>query len=157
MRSLLTTILLLSATTAHAAETKKLKVVVHELGTQGGIPADNGSTLSLQVCQALSEIGGYDVVCTDELKAMAEMQQRKLDLNACDSDTCFKQLGELAAADRLITGSVGRLDKSTVLTLNLIDAVTGKVLARASDKVQGGVSEVLDRIKPTLKKLLATK
>ena len=86
------------ASTAHADEPKKLKIVVHD-GTQGGIPADNGSTLSLQVCQSLSEIGGYDVVCTDELKAMAEMQQRKLDLNACDSDTCFKQLGELASAE----------------------------------------------------------
>ena len=57
----------------------------------------------------------------------------------------------------MITGSVGKLDKSTVLTLNLVDATSGKVLARASDKVQGGVSDLLDRIKPTLKKLLTGK
>jgi len=136
---------------------KKLKVVVHELATQGGIPADNGATLSLQVCQELGTLNEFDVICTDELQAMAEMQQRKLDLNACGSDDCLKLIGELSQADRLITGTVGKLDKSTVLTLNMVDAATGKVLARASDKVNGGVDAIVDRIKPTLKKLISTK
>lgn len=142
---------------APAAPAKKIKFVVHELSTQGGIPSDNGATLSLQVCQELAALGDYDVICTDELRAMAEMQQRKLDLNACSSDECLKMIGELSQADRLVTGSVGKLDKSTVLSLNLVDAASGKVLARASDKVNGGIDAVLDRIKPTLKKLLAAK
>jgi hypothetical protein len=149
--------LLAIALAAAPAPAKKIKFVVHELATQGGIPADNGATLSLQVCQELAQLGDYDVICTDELRAMAEMQQRKLDLNACDSDNCLKMIGELSQADRLVTGSVGKLDKATVLNLNLVDAQSGKVLARASDKVNGGIDAILDRIKPTLKKLLAPK
>ena len=141
------------ALAAAPAPAKKLKFVVHELATQGGIPPDNGATLSLQVCQELAALGDYDVICTDELRAMAEMQQTQASTECVQSsDDCLKMIGELSQADRLVTGSVGKLDKSTVLESQLARRRERQSFARASDKVNGGVDAVLERIKPTLEK-----
>ena len=77
------------------------------------------------------------------LLAKANMQERL----GCDDTQCWIELAGALNAQYLVTGTVGRLGETTVLSVQLIDAKKAEVLGRASDQVKGGFDAVLPRVR----------
>lgn len=153
---LIATLTLIWASAAFAGE-KAPKYAVSELEAQGGVEKNVAALLSTEVCNKLYEIRKAEVVCPSDLKALAQVQGQVLALGGCKDGNCTKNLAKLAKADRVITGSVGKVGEAFLLQLALTDAKNGKILARVSENAEGDASELLNRIGPAVTKLTAKK
>lgn len=62
---------------------------------------------------------------------------------ACNSSECQVQMGELLGVDRIINGSISKVDKLYTLNLKMIDVESGKnILSHAID-IRGSMEDVL--------------
>lgn len=142
----------LGAGVASAAD----KVAVRGFNAKGVDPAIAG-TLETSFCNALAE-QSMEVMCPDEMKALAGHEQIQLGVGSCaeNDDACIKATAKAAEAPRVVTGEVSKLGETFIISVALIDAATGKVLARGSDKTTK-LEDLLDKLPALAKKLASAK
>ncbi|NOZ85412.1 MAG: hypothetical protein GXP49_03945 [Deltaproteobacteria bacterium] len=132
---------------------KKVTIGVQDL-TAKGVDKDTVSTLTDLLCTEVSKDKRFEVGCADDLRAVLANSGLNIKLGGCDDGECLKKLGTALNKEKFISGSVGKIGKSYVITLKMSDAATGKVEKRASQTVEGDVSKLLDGIKKAAKALL---
>src|SRR5260221_2094406 len=134
----------LTALPARAADAKK-KLAVSELKVQGVEP----NVAALAQSQLCAEIGNTDkveVVCPDDIRAIAEIAKMNGMVGACSSDQCVKQLAEISKADQVLTGELSKVEKQLVMSLTLREAATGKVLTRVVERLPSDADGILKGI-----------
>ena len=98
-----------------------------------GIASSLTQLLSLE----LKKFEGMGVISRDEIQTMLRFETDKQILQ-CTSDTsCLVEIGGALGVDWLVSGSVGRLGESYVITLKLMDVARAKVVNRAAESFQG--------------------
>ena len=117
-------------------EVDRLVVLVLPLTAQRVSP-DLVATIDELLATELSGWPGFDVVTLADLDALLEAEKLK-DLLGCDDISCAAEIGGAAGADRILTGSVGRLDTNFVVTLRWLDAVYSEPLGRSSQQSESG-------------------
>lgn len=123
-----------------------------------GVDAAVASTVETSFCTALAADRSLEVVCPDDLQALLAQRQAQFGLGGCDSneEKCLKDLAQLSQASRIVSGEVSRVGELFVVSATLVDARSGKVLARASEKVKK-VEALLDAVGPLAGKLAQAK
>ena len=120
------------------------KLVLMPLEAKG---TDKGevATLTESLCIEAGKLGRYEVLCPSELRALLEhsSQQR---LMGCETDDCIAQIGNLVAADRIMLGSVGKVEDTYTVTVRMMDPAGAKVIGRASRGVKQQLARVLDQL-----------
>ena len=148
----------IAAPTAQAqekAESKSSKVAVRSFAAKG-VETSVAGTIETAFCDALSK-QSLEVVCPDDVKALMSVRQTDLGLGNCDSEEeCTKQVAKISEASRVVTGEVSRLGDSYIVSASMIDADSGKVLGRASEKT-GKLEALLDKLEGLAKKLVSSK
>jgi TolB-like protein len=129
----------------------KPRVAIKDLD-RSGVDENTASLLTSQLCTALSK-HDVDVICASDLAALLGQAAIQQQLSSCEGDDCLKALGAAAKAQYVVAGSIGKLDETYVLTVQLVDGKTSKVIARVSEKTDGKVSDLLERIPDIAKKL----
>lgn len=120
-------LLLLSAASARAAARTTLAVL--EL-TDGGVGAQTARNLTDVVAATLNDVGVFSVITRADMRRMLEIEQEKQILG-CESDvSCLAEVGGALGAALFVTGSVGRVGGSTLLSLALVDTQGARVRAR---------------------------
>lgn len=106
-----------------------------------GVEEGVGVTAVAAIADVLTRHEGYKVVTSEELKGILDHEKTKA-MMGCDEDTaCIAEVGAAAKTDRVIATTVGRVGKSLVLSLTLVDPGQAAPLARESATV--GVPEEL--------------
>ena len=142
---------MLVGTTALAE--KKISVGVQDLEAKK-VDKDTVSTLTDILCTEMSKDKRYEVSCADDLRAILEHSGLNIQMGGCDDGECLKKLGEALNKEKFVSGSVGKIGDSFVITLKMSDVATGKVEKRHSETVKGDVGKLLDGIKLALTNLL---
>jgi TolB-like protein len=143
------------AQAADKAPAEKTRVAVRTFAAKG-VDASVAGTIETSFCDALSK-QPFDVICPDDLKALLSVKQADLGLGTCENDDdCIKSIAKLSEAKRVVTGEVSKLGDSFIVSVTMIDAESGKVLSRASDKTLK-VEALLDKLEGLAKKLGAAK
>ena len=145
--------LLVSASALAKDSAKKVSVGVQDLEAKG-IDKDTVSALTDLLCTEVSKDKRFEVGCADDLRAILANSGLNIKLGGCDDGECLKKLGNALNKEKFISGSVGKVGKSYVITLKMSDAATGKVEKRASETVEGDVGKLLEGIKKAAKALL---
>ena len=107
--------------------------------------------VALDVAEELGRRPGLRVVTMDEIAAMLQ-HQAELQLTACDDESCLTRVAELAQAQLVLTGSVGKVGQGLLLSLRLIDTRAASSTASASrvfaslDELTSAVPEVVDEL-----------
>lgn len=125
--------------------------------TAKGVDISIAAILETQFCGALAR-QSVETVCPQELRMLITMRQADLGIGACDGaeDECLADIVKLSNADRVVTGEVARLAGSYIVSVSLLDAASGRVIARASETVKGE-DKLLSVLDPLAKKLTSTK
>lgn len=145
--------LALAADPAPKAEAAKVqKVAVKELSAKG-IDAETASTLSEVACTDLGKSGAYQVLCPGDILALLAATQQAALMGGCDDAACNEQLSKVLDAPLILSGTIGKVDKSFVITLSLIDAKSQNILKRASEDVSGA-DKLLDGVHKAVASLL---
>jgi hypothetical protein len=107
------------------------RVVVPDLVPQGVEPAV-ARTLSDAVLTRLGAVDGLTVIARRDLEQVLDQEQQK-QLVGCGADsTCLTALVGALDADRLLTGTVGKLGESHLVTLALLDTRSGALVRRVT-------------------------
>lgn len=133
----------------------KTRVAVRSFAAKG-VDLSVAQTVETSFCTALSD-AGYDVLCPDDVKALIASKATELGTGACDSDAeCIQNIVKVSNAARVVSGEVSKLGDTYILSVSMIDAKTGSVVGRSSEKTNK-LEGLLDKVEPLAKKLAAGK
>ena len=141
-----------------AAAADQPVVAVFEIENAAELPADLVSGLTDYLRVKLSETRAVRVVDKGEQQAQLRRlieEQKQASYQACYEEACQIPLGKELAADRILRGSIARFGDQYVLSIELIDLVTGTSAAAASDKsAAGGQEELLASVERVVASLM---
>lgn len=120
---------LLIAGPAHA-EGGTVTVLVLDTQTASPTDAAAAATLGDELTRLVSARPGLRVVSQSDLAAMVEHEADRQQF-ACTDDRCMAELSQLAAANRVVASSLGRVGGELIVNLSLLDPAQGRSLGSA--------------------------
>lgn len=138
-----------------AATRAMRNVAVLELKAEGEGAAPIANALGAVITSAVSTRPGFVAVSRHELKALLA-HTADASLLGCQSLNCMTDIAKLADAERIVSGSVGRVegtDAAWLITLSLIDPSVPAILERANATWRGPAVEIVTTIPPLLDRL----
>lgn len=121
-------LLLLAQTTAPPCQ-----VAVLDVDAGAGVLAENAATLTDVVTGEVAEgMTGCSVLARSELRALLNFETER-QLAGCTDESCLAELGDALGVDRLVMGSLSKLEGHTVLALRLVDLKRARVERRVTD------------------------
>lgn len=141
---------------AEPAPTERTRVLVYALKT--GAPELEGVARRLtdRLLVHLGRKSSLAVIGETELELMLSQAEMKIALSEPDclaADACLTRLSEAAHTEYLVTGRVGRLGKSLLVTLSLTD-VRRAAIARGETCLAEGEIELLSELDQAADRLL---
>jgi TolB-like protein len=115
---------------APAGAASRQKIAVLDVRAVQGVQPGTASVLTAIVVDETSR-GGYDVVSQADIMTLLGFERQKRILG-CSEDSCLAELGGALGADYVLSGQVGEIGSRYHLSVQLLDARRGKVIARAA-------------------------
>lgn len=101
----------------------KQSIAVLNIDTKGVI--QNSEEMGYLVRLELEKTKTYSVL--DKYEVNEVIKANEIDISNCYSKTCLVNTGKLLKADKMLSGSVERLDEKVVVSLRIIDVATGAI------------------------------
>ncbi len=102
-----------------------------------GHRAELGPSLTQLLALELKKVEGLSVISRDEIETMLKYEADK-QLIQCKSDiACIIEIGGALGVDYLVSGAIGQLDDTTVISLKLFDVAHSEVKARVAESFRG--------------------
>jgi TolB-like protein len=111
-----------------------------------GVPDDVAGNLTQVLSAELKRIDGTSVISREDIAAMLQVQETKLKAG-CDDMECLAEIGGALGVDRLVTGSVGKLSGSYVVSLRLISSRHSRVEHLVTESFSGAEDQLIRAVK----------
>ncbi|MBL7959562.1 hypothetical protein JNL27_04915 [bacterium] len=141
MKSIFPVILILILTADSSAQEKKVTVAVLDFRALTIVKQEEIVTLTSKFRASLAETKKFIMLERSDMEVILKEQDFSLS-DVCNTAECAVQVGQLLAAEKIITGDLGKVGQSYTVTVRIIDVSTGKVEQTASEEYKG-VSEGL--------------
>ena len=125
-----------SPVAATAATTAQCKAAVLDLQAGEGVTKERAAALTEVVT---AEAGAHlpcSVLSRTEIRALVSFEVER-QLSGCDASGCLAEIGEALGVDRLVLGTISRIDARTLVSLRLVDMKTMQVARRITDSFEG--------------------
>lgn len=127
----------------HDATAPSCKAAVLDLAAGEGVTVERAASLSEVVVGEVGQsLRGCSVVSRSELRALVSFETER-QLSGCDSESCLAEVGEALGVDRLVIGTVARVDTRTLVALRLVDMRDLRVVRRVTDSFEGPAGDAL--------------
>ncbi|MCK6552116.1 PEGA domain-containing protein [Myxococcota bacterium] len=121
---------------------KNPRFVILEIGG-AGLSDEVAKNLIHVVASELRRIPGSAVLSRDEVQAMLGAEQLRQVLDASCDRACFSRLAGALDADYVVTGQVGLLEQTYVVSLAALDQRTDGSARRVTETYEGSADELL--------------
>lgn len=153
-KSLLMMTLILTVARLTAAQTANIQASAATLATKvavldlkaSGIDATVAKNLTELITAESAKIPGYKIIAHSEVKDLVNFEVEKQSMG-CDDPSCFTELGSALGVDLVVSGSVGKVGETIVVTLKLIDVKKVESKNRVGDTLVGDVAILPDYIR----------
>lgn len=111
------------------------KIAVMDVVVRAGVPTSVASVLSDGiVAEVRRRRARSQVISADEIRAMLQVvgERQKLGCRGDKDVACIAEIGGALGADQMVTGTLGKLGRTYVFSLKLIDVSRARVLRSAS-------------------------
>lgn len=105
----------------------------------------NLAPISDMVAKEVTTKSNTQVFYLDDVRAMLKAEGID-DLLNCYSDSCISRIGSFIGVDKVVIGRLGRLGKSFVFDLKMVDVLRDRTINRASVSVTEDLGKVLTEI-----------
>ena len=130
-----------------------LLVAVLDLKTSAGVEGV-GKALSTLVTSEVGQRPGFKAISRNELKALLA-HQADARLLGCDQPACLADIGKLANAQRVISGSLEKGEQDAIVfSLTLIDPEGPTILERVAYTWRSAPDDIVDLARPAVDRLL---
>jgi len=137
---------------AEPPEQPQVLVAVPELVPLGVEPA-----LAQNLTAVIAaELGRYDhvrVISSREIAMLLGVERQK-ELLGCADESCVAQLAGAMGAEKILSGQLGTVEQSLVLTLQLTDVKSARVDGRQVKVVPAGKNQLVDAVRATVTALM---
>ncbi|MBE3130170.1 MAG: hypothetical protein IMZ54_05565, partial [Acidobacteria bacterium] len=134
---------------AHAEQPKPILSIL-DLRTSGVSKADADVLLDY-LSSHLVESGAYTII--DRSQRETVLKEIEFSQSDCTDEACQLRIGKLLSANRIVIGSVGKLDQIYLLTLKMIEVETGRLLKAVSGQYKS-MGEMISDGKDLVRRLL---
>lgn len=135
-------------TTTQKTTIPKPTVAVLDLKVISGLTPEEASALTSKFRSALIQTRKYNVLERSDMEAILKEQDFSLSDN-CNSAECAVQVGQLLAAEKMITGDIGKLGNTFTISVRIIDVSSSKIEDTQSAEYKGdpeGLIKTLDQM-----------
>ena len=148
------TIFVLSAflSPVFAETSEKDSIVVWRIEPKTGVTDKEADTISGIVTAEVGRVSGKKTVGENEMKALLVGEEMKLQCGAEDS-ACVAEIGAALGAPESITGTISKMGKYWILTLQRLNVRNVEVISRYEKKIKGDVNLLIESISPAVKHL----
>jgi TolB-like protein len=112
------------------------KAAVLDLQAQGGISKERAQVLTDVIASAVRGPLQCTVLSRTDIRALVSFEEEK-QLAGCDKESCIAEIGDALGVDRLVIGSIARIDERVVISLRLVDMHEMRVLESVTDSYIG--------------------
>jgi TolB-like protein len=127
-------------------EGEELNLAVMPLAARGMEQSAADSLTSILSAQ-LNQIKGISVISQDDIKAMLSQASMASEMGCLDSLECVVEIGASLGLSKLVTGAVGKVTDSYVVSIQLIDVRKAEVDNRVLESFAGDERELQNAIK----------
>jgi TolB-like protein len=150
----LLTLALLAAAVDPAAGADDDKPNLLVLGLEpAGVTPDEAKILDGMIANALTRHADIQVVTSDELKQMMELEGEKQALG-CDDTSCLGEIAGAMGAQYVLFGKAGRFGELFVVQVNLFDSTQAKAVTRQEIQ-ERELEQVAERVQPAVDAIVA--
>jgi TolB-like protein len=125
---------------------KQASIAVFDL-VASGVPAETATNLTQILAVEVKKVPGTKVIARDDIRAVLNLEAQKQLLGCSDSTACLAEIGGALGVDYLLSGVVGRIADTHVISLRLIDPSTLDVKSRISDSFVGPEDQLVGAIR----------
>ncbi|HNW82314.1 MAG TPA: hypothetical protein PKG52_05410 [bacterium] len=125
---------------------ENLKLAVMPLAARG-VETATADALTAILSSELNSIQGVSVISQDDIKAMLAKAEMDSTMQCSDSMECIIEIGASLGLSKLITGSVGKVKNTWVISVQLIDTRRAEVDNRVLESFDGEQDELRNAIK----------
>jgi TolB-like protein len=128
------------------AHDQHLKLAVMPLAARG-VQTATADAMTQILASELNQIAGLSVISRDDIQAMVEKVAVEGELGCTSNLECIVEIGAALGLSKLVTGTVGKVADTHVISLQLIDTRKAEVENRVLESFDGDVSELRNAIK----------
>ena len=116
----------------------------------------SSETLTEILTTEIDAIGLYRVIAGNDIEAMIGFEEQK-DLLGCDEISCIAEIGGALGVSRIVVTQIGKVGKTFVVNMKLINTDKTQVEGRVYKTVKGEIDSLIGTIQEAVKKLLDPK
>ena len=127
------------------------------------LPMD-GRGLTSDEASVITDLLGTELMRTESFRVMERSQMDNVlkeqgfqKSGACDNSQCAVEMGQLLGIDRMVVGSIGKVGRTFLVNVRMVNVGTGEVVRSVSRTTQGDIDELLMRVVPQVANELAEK
>lgn len=123
------------AQTQRASKVKRHKVVVADLQAQSGVAPETAALVTDQLVSQLGKVTELQVISSRDVTALLGLERQR-QLLGCTESGCLAELAGALGADDVVSGSVGRLGRSLLLTVTRVETRSATAKSRWSERLR---------------------
>lgn len=135
----------LTALLLTAAGPKQVRLVAPDLKAQGGVPEPTASMISEVLSHAIGDVRPDRLqLVTSSMMASVVGLERQRQLLGCGAESaCLVEIGNALGADLMVSGTLGRLGSTYVLSVQVIDLTRAASELSVVREVRGADEDLL--------------
>lgn len=140
---------------AQQKPSKKVNLAVLDFDTRSAMSKDEAATLSDNFQSYLVDIPEFNVLDRGRIKSLLQelgFQQSE----ACSQVECVVEAGRMLKAEKMFSGTIGKVGKNYSVNIFLIDVATAKIEINKSRQHSGDIEEIAEAIIPEIAEEIAS-
>lgn len=129
----------------YAEEQRRINYAVINLKNTNGVDKGQADLISDRICVELFKTGKINIMEREQVREVLA-EQGFQQSGACKDDACIVEMGQLLGVERLITGTIGKIDSLVLINIRVIEVVSGKILKVVSWDINGSTGNVVHQI-----------
>lgn len=125
---------------------QQLKLAVTPLSARG-VAASTADAMTQILASELNQIEGISVLSRDDIRAMLDKVATEGELGCTENLDCIIEIGAALGLAKLVTGTVGKLQDTYVIAMQLIDTRKAAIENRVLETFEGDADELRHAVK----------
>lgn len=119
---------------------RKINIAILDLNAVG-ISKDESIVLTNRLRSEIFSTNRFVLIERNKMNEI--LKEQGFQLTGCTSSECLIEAGQLLNVEQMLGGSVGKIGNTYTIEIRLIDIMTGKILAMATEDIEGKIDDVL--------------
>jgi TolB-like protein len=125
---------------------QQLKLAVMPLVARG-VAGSTADAMTQILASELNQIEGIGVISRDDIRAMLDKVATEGELGCTENLDCIIEIGAALGLAKLVTGTVGKLQNTYVIAMQLIDTRKAAIENRVLETFEGDADELRHAVK----------